>query len=288
VIAIQDARVAIVGLGLMGGSLAAALKSRDACREVFGITRRAETAALALELGLVHRASTELAAGIAQADIVVLATPVRTIIELLPQVGRLAKPGCLVLDTGSTKAAILQAMSDLPRHVHPVGGHPMCGKETSGLLAAEPDLYQGKLFVLTPLDRSGPAALSLARELLRSIGARPVEMEAERHDRLVAAISHLPYLAACALLGTAEALAQEEENLWQLAATGFRDTSRLAASDVNMMLDILLTNREAVAEQLGSYEAQLHNLARLVETADETGLRTALHHISACRRGVFT
>ena len=285
--AMQDARVAIVGLGLMGGSLAGALKTRDACREVFGITRRAETAELALELGLVHRASTELASGIAQADIVVLATPVRTIIELLPQVGRLAKSGCLVMDTGSTKAAILQAMSDLPRHVHPVGGHPMCGKETSGLTVAEPDLYQGKLFVLTPLDRSGAEALSLAKELVRSIGARPLELEAERHDRLVAAISHLPYLVACALVGSAEALAQEQENLWQLAATGFLDTSRLAASDVNMMLDILLTNRGPVLEQLGSYEAQLHNLARLVETADEKGLRTALHRISACRRGVF-
>jgi prephenate dehydrogenase len=285
---IQDARVTIVGLGLMGGSLAGALKANQACQEVIGVARRAETAAFAMEHGLVDRASTGLATEVAVADVVVLATPVRAIIELLPQVGQLAKPGCLVMDLGSTKAAIVEAMSALPERVQPVGGHPMCGKETSGLAAAEPSLYQGRVFVLTPLDRTDMGALDLARALVKVIGARPVVMGADRHDRLVATVSHLPYLVACGLVTTAEELAREEEELWQLAASGFRDTSRLAASGVNMMLDILLTNQEAVLEALGTCEVQLRNLARLIETGDEKGLQTTLHVIRTRRRAMFT
>jgi len=288
VTAIQDTRIAIVGLGLMGGSLAGALKANHACREVIGVARRAETTALALRRGLVDRASTELAMAVVQADVVVLATPVRAIIELLPQVGRLVKPGCLVMDLGSTKAAIVQAMSTLPEHVQPLGGHPMCGKEASGLAAAQPDLYRGRVFVLTPLDRTDAGVLSLARELVEAIGARPLLLAAERHDQLVAATSHLPYLLACGLVRTAEDLAQDEEVLWQLTASGFRDTSRLAASDVSMMLDILLTNRDAVLEVLGTCEAHLRNLARLIKSGDEEGLQTALHAIAVRRRAAFT
>jgi prephenate dehydrogenase len=285
---IQDTQVTIVGLGLMGGSLAGALKAKGACQEVIGVARRAETTALAVERGLVDRASTGLAPAVAEADAVVLATPVRAIIELLPQVGQLVKPGCLVMDLGSTKSAIVEAMSALPEHVQPVGGHPMCGKETSGLAAAEPNLYQGRVFVLTPLDRTDTGALDLARELVEVIGARPLVMGAERHDRLVAAVSHLPYLMACGLVRTAEELAREEEDLWQLAASGFRDSSRLAASGEDMMLDILLTNREAVLEALGTYEVQLRNLARFLETGDEKGLQGALHAIRMRRRAILT
>lgn len=285
---IQDARVTIVGLGLMGGSLAGALKANQVCQEVIGVARRAETAALAVERGLVDRASTGLATAVAEADVVILATPVRAIIELLPQLGQMVKPGCLVMDLGSAKAAIVKAMSTLPEHVQAVGGHPMCGKETSGLAAAEPNLYEGCVFVLTPLHRTATGALDLAQGLVEAIGARPMVMGAERHDRLVAAVSHLPYLMACGLVRAAEELARDEEDLWQLGASGFRDASRLAASDVDMMLDILLTNQEAVLEALATYEAHLRNLARFLETSDEEGLRTALDAIRMRRRATFT
>jgi len=283
---IQDKRVAIVGLGLMGGSLAAALKTSHACQEVIGVARRSETIALALERGLVDRGTTDPSA-VDEADVVVLAIPVRAIIEILPQVGQLVKPGCLVMDLGSTKASIVKTMAALPEHVQPVGGHPMCGKETAGLEAAESKLYQGKAFVLTPLQRTSAEALRLARELVEATGAYPLVLGAERHDRLVAATSHLPYLCACGLVKTVEELAQGDEAIWQLTASGFRDASRLAASDVTLMADILLTNREAVIEALNTCQAQLHDLANFLLGGDEEGLRTALDASRQRRRWVF-
>ena len=283
---LQTKRVAIVGLGLMGGSLAASLKASHTCREVIGIARRSETTTLALKRDMVDRATTDLSA-VAIADIVILATPVRAIIEILPQVGQIAKPGCLIMDLGSTKTSIIRAMEDLPGHVQPVGGHPMCGKETSGLEAAEPELYQGQTFVLTPIQRTSVEALGLARELVEATGAHPLLLEAERHDRLVAATSHLPYLCACGLVKTAEELAQGDEAIWQLTASGFRDASRLAASDVALMADILLTNRAAVIEALNTCQAQLHDLANFLLGGDEEGLRSTLAASRERRRRVF-
>jgi prephenate dehydrogenase len=182
----------------------------------------------------------------------------------------------VLMDLGSTKAHIVARMAALPDHVQPLGGHPMCGKEVSGIEAADPALYRGHTFVLTPLPRTSEAALAQGHALVEAAGGRPLILPPERHDRLVAAVSHLPYLLACGLVGTAEAMASADPLVWDVAASGFRDTSRLAASDVTMMLDILLTNREPVLEALGNCSAWLDDLARLVEGKDEEGLRSAL------------
>jgi prephenate dehydrogenase len=284
---LKDARVAIVGLGLMGGSLAGALKKRNACREVRGVARREETIEEAMRRGFIDGGTCDLADGVEQADLIVLATPVRTILELIPQVGSLAPAGCLLMDLGSTKARIVQAMEALPPHVQAVGGHPMCGKEASGLGAAETDLYEGATFVLTPSQRVSSEALALAQELIEAVGARPLLMDAERHDRLVAAISHLPYLLSVGLVATAEGVAADDELVWELAASGFRDTSRLAASDVTMMLDILLTNRQAVGETLSRFTHQLNAIAHLLEADDEEGLRSLMEQVRKRRGGMF-
>jgi prephenate dehydrogenase len=217
-----------------------------------------------------------LAAGLRSADVVVLAAPVRTILRLLDEIGPLLQAGCLVMDLGSTKAQIVAKMDNLPGHVQPLGGHPMCGRETSGIEAADAALYEGHTFVLTPLPRTAAEALALGSQLVEAVGARPLLMEPDDHDRLVATISHLPYLLACALAGTAEEAASSDSRVWDLAASGFRDTSRLSASNVTMMLDILLTNREAVLGALNDCDAHMHALARLLEAGDEEGLRTML------------
>jgi len=274
---LSESHVAIVGLGLMGGSLAGALRGR--CRTVIGIARRTETIEEGVSRGLVDRGTTDLASGIHQADVVVLATPVRVILRLVDEIGPLLPEGCLLLDVGSTKAQIAARMAALPEHVQPLGGHPMCGKETSGIGVAEPTLYQGRTFVLTPLPRTSDAALALGRELVEAAGARPLILDPGRHDRVVATISHLPYLLSCALVGAAEETAARDPTVWDVAASGFRDTSRLAASDVTMMLDILLTNRAAVLEALDIYTGQLRHLTRLVESGDEDGLRSTLSAI---------
>ncbi|MFQ6058010.1 MAG: prephenate dehydrogenase [Anaerolineae bacterium] len=283
----RDAQVTIIGLGLMGGSLGLALRRRRACRQVWGVARRPASVRKALEMGAIDSGTLDLAEGVADADIVVLATPVRTIIELIPRLGPLLAANCLLTDVGSTKAAIVEAMEDLPPHVQPLGGHPMCGKEAAGLEAAEANLYEGAVWALTPLSRTSPRAREMGQALARAVGARPLVLDPQRHDRLVAAISHLPYLLAVALVGLAEEVAAEDELLWTLAASGFRDTSRLAASEATMMLDILLTNRGHVAEMIQRFGQRLEGLAALLEGRDQGRLRQLLERARQRRGGMF-
>jgi len=281
---LSEARVAIAGLGLMGGSLAAALRTRHACGRVVGIARRQETANRALARGYVDEATTDLAAGVAGADIVVLAMPVRAILTAVQQIGPQLAPGSLLIDLGSTKAHIAQAMAALPAHVHVCPAHPMCGKEVAGLDAADPDLYAGRVFVISPLARTRPEALRRCEELVRAIGARPLRLDPARHDRLVAVTSHLPYLLALALVSVAEDAATTEPLLWDLAASGFRDTSRLAASDVTMMLDVLLTNPTAIAGALARCRRQLEQVEGFLQAGDEAGLREMMEAAASRRR----
>ena len=282
---LADIRVTIVGLGLMGGSLAGALRGQ--CRAVVGVARRAETIETALERGLVDRGTTGLANGVREADVVILATPVRLILRLLAEIGPLLPEDCLLMDLGSTKAHIVAEMARLPDHVQPLVGHPMCGKEVSGIEAADPTIYHGRTFILTPLPRTSEAALALGRELAEAVGAHPLVLEPERQDVLVATVSHLPYLLACALVATADATTSADPAAWEIVAGGFRDTSRVAGSDVTMMVDILLTNREEVLKAVEAYQAQLGGLARLVEAGDEEELRTVLSVIREERLRMF-
>jgi prephenate dehydrogenase len=282
---VADARVAIVGLGLMGGSLAGALRGR--CRAVLGVARRAETIETALARGLVNRGTTDLASGVRDADVVILATPVLAILHLLDEIGPLLATDCLLMDMGSTKAQVVRRMAGLPDHVQPLGGHPLCGREVSGIGAADPALYRGNTFVLTPLARTSEAALALGIALVEAIGAAALVLDPERHDHLLATVSHLPYVVACALIGAGQAAASTDSAVWETAASGFRDTSRLASSDVTMMLDTLLTNQEAVLASLDAYQVQLRELAHLLRSADEESLRSALASTRDQRNRVF-
>jgi len=278
---LADATVAIVGLGLMGGSLAAALSARHACNRVVGVARRRVTCETARELRFIDRGTCDLAEGVAEADIVVLAMPVGEILATVPLLGPLLKPGCLVTDVGSTKHAICAALDALPAALQAVGGHPMCGKETSGLSVAEPTLYEGRVYVLCPLARTSPGALGLARSLVEAVGARPVLLEAERHDHAVAAISHLPYTLAVALVNAVSALAASDPACLELAAGGYRDSTRLASSDLQMMRDILMTNREPLLEALHGAQVELGRLEDALcrgDTAALVALLQAAHN----------
>lgn len=273
---IAEARIAIVGLGLMGGSLAAALSAHAGCRHVVGVARRSSTVSTAEALRFVERGYTDLAEGVRDADLVVLATPVRDILAKIGSIGPLLKPGCVVMDVGSTKTAICSAMESMPSHVQPLGGHPMCGKETSGLEMADPRLFRDRVFVLCPMERTGSQALDLGQALVEAIGARPMLLDPERHDRLVATTSHLPYLLAVALMRAADRRASEDPLVWRLAASGFRDTSRLAGGDTTMMLDILLTNKGPLLEALLAAQGELSALAGWLGDQDSAALKSAL------------
>ena len=282
---LQDCQVAIVGLGLMGGSLAGALRGK--CRAVVGVARCDANVTEASRLGLIDWGTTDLAEGMGQADVVVLATPVRVIMRQLAEIGPLLPEGCLLMDLGSTKARIVQEMAHLPPHVQPLGGHPMCGKETSGIEVADAALYQGCTFILCPLPRTLESSLSLGRDMAEAAGAHPLVLDGQRQDFLVGTVSHLPYLIACALVATADATTSADAAAWEIVAGGYRDTSRVAGSDVTMMLDILLTNRDEVLKAVGVYQAKLAGLARSLEDGDEGRLRDALSTIRQKRMEMF-
>ncbi len=280
-----DATVSVVGLGLMGGSLAGSLRGR--CRTVIGVDRDRRVTDAALEQGFVDQVSPILEEAAATSDIIILATPVRTILRLLGEIGPWLRSGALVMDLGSTKAEILAAMEALPAHVQPLGGHPMCGKEISGIGAADVGLFRGRTFILSPLSRTSTGALRLGEELVRAVGATPLVIDGERQDYLVGTLSHLPYLLACALVSTADATTSSDPLAWQIVAGGFRDTSRVAGSDVTMMVDILTTNREEVVRAARRCEAQLGRLIRLVEEGDEVQLRETLAYLRETRKEMF-
>jgi prephenate dehydrogenase len=278
--------VAIAGLGLMGGSLALALQGQ--VREVVGVARRRETLEQARRMGAIDRGETELA-GAAGADVIVLATPVSVILRQLEEVGQLARegrlrPGAVVVDMGSTKRTICRAMAELPEDIEPLGGHPMCGKEVSGLEVAEAGLYRQKPFAICPLARTAPGAVALVGALASAIGARPLLIDPVRHDWLVAGISHLPYAVALALFATADGAGRTDEMAWQLAASGFRSATRLAGSDDKMMADILLSNADAVLHQIEAFQANLSEIARLVQKGDEESLRLAAGTVRELRQ----
>ena len=281
---LSEATVAIVGLGLMGGSLAMSLRGQ--CARLVGVARSEAAAQAALKAGVVD-AVRSLEEATREADIVVLATPVRHITATIPEAAALMRPGAVLIDLGSTKAGVVGVMNSIPEEwgVAAIGGHPMCGKEVGGLESADGTLFRGATFVLTPTLRTTDEALRLARELVAAVGAGAVVLGAEQHDRAVAVISHLPYLLASALVQTEAQASECDPITGTLAASGFRDTSRLAASQTEMMLDILLTNRQGVEATLDLFEGQLGRARALL--ADFDGLKEWMEAAQKRRREMF-
>jgi prephenate dehydrogenase len=273
----------IVGLGLMGASLALAVRGKYG--RITAVTRRQQTADEALQRSFVDAASTDFNA-IHEADIVVLAAPVRTIIQQLKQIQKESDTSFIVTDLGSTKTEIVKAMDALPANIRAVGSHPMCGKEITGLDAADATLYQNKTWVLTRTQRTDDESFAKIKALAEHAGANTIELDAQRHDQLVAWISHLPYAVSGALMSTVDAASVNDDAVYRVAASGFRDTTRIAGSDVNMMLDILLTNRDAVLNSVRDFQFTLDQFTAMLERNDEAGLRAYLD-LAAKARGNY-
>lgn len=275
-------RLAVVGLGLLGGSVAKAARERALAREVVAVGRRMESLAGARQDGVVDHASTNLEEGVAGADVVVLATPVATLEALIPQVWRVAGDDTLVTDVGSTKASIVRCAGSLvaDRPLGFVGSHPMAGSELSGFRAARADLFQGALVIVTPTEWTDPSALKRVSEFWEALGARVTSMDPDEHDRAVAAVSHLPHLVAYALV---EAVVRVGPSSFGVAGRGFKDTTRIAASDARVWREIFLSNRAALDEVLGAFRASLAELEKLVLTEDGPALEQALGRIRQTR-----
>lgn len=277
-------RIAIVGVGLIGGSLGLAWRQRRAAATVAGVDVSPETLRRAVEIGAIDEGTTDLARGVRGAEVVVLATPVGVTLELAPALAAVLAPGTLVMDVGSTKAAVCRRMAAvLPPEVHFVGGHPMAGSEQQGIEAADPYLFQNAVFVLTPGD-APEAAVAEAAALVGLTGAQVALMDPELHDRAVAAVSHLPQLVAVALLEAAAAAEAATPGVLSLAAGGFRDTTRIAASPPAMWVDILTSNREPVLAMLAAFRAALEELAAAVRGGEKERLAAALERARAVRQ----
>jgi prephenate dehydrogenase len=266
-------RLIIVGLGLMGGSLARGVQSADF--PVIGVDSDPATRDAALAAGVVSAAFPALEhAAVQPDDLVVLALPAQAIIATLAHLPRSVPDGCLLLDLGSTKQAICRAMSELPGWFEALGGHPMCGRETSGFASASADLYRNQTFLLTPTVRTTPRLRQRCLDLIALIGARPLIIPPEQHDRLVALVSHLPWALSALLTQQAAETAADNPALWQISASGFRDMSRLSGSGPEMMRDILLTNRVAVRRELARFIAAAQAFDQWLESADADALHS--------------
>jgi prephenate dehydrogenase len=276
-------RLAIVGVGLLGGSVAKAVRAQGLAREIVGVGRDPARLAPAVSEGVLDRATTDVAAGVAGADRVLLAAPVLANEGLLARVWPAAAAGALLTDVGSTKRGIVAAAERLivaRSEVHFVGSHPMAGSEKSGYAVARPDLFRGATVVVTPTETTPAAAAKGVGEFWAALGARVVVLDPDTHDRAVAAISHLPHVAAWALV---DAVARFEPGALQIAARGFKDTTRIAASDPDVWREILVDNRAALRASLTAFRTALDELERLVMADDGAALTAFLARVKAMR-----
>lgn len=279
-------RVAIVGVGLIGGSLGMALCARGLAGEVVGAGSRPENLRLAVEMGAVHRFAESPAEGVAGADLVVIATPVSATIPVLKEILPSLKPGAVVTDVGSTKAAIVhRAEKLLPPGISFVGGHPMAGSEQAGVRGADPYLFENAFYLVTPTAATPPPAVETVKKLAGGVGAKVVEMEPERHDLAVAAVSHLPHLLAVTLVNTVAGMPERDQVL-PLAAGGFRDTTRIAAGSPVMWRDIFTANRDQVLEMVRRFRTELDFLQRIIEQEDGEAIQDNLERAREVRSGL--
>ncbi len=277
-------RIAIIGLGLIGGSLALALKRSVASEaEIVGFSRRSETVTRAKERGVVDRAAGDMASAVEGADLVIIATPVMTIRAVLERISGYVSSECVVTDTGSTKAKVMRwAEEYLPRDTSFIGGHPMAGKETSGINESDPDLFQGCVYCLSPAPNATPGAVQTLETLVKSIGAVPFFIDPDEHDKLVAGVSHLPMLLSAAFVSSTMGSSSWPE-MAKLAAGGYRDLSRLASGNPEVNRDICLSNREEIIRWIDRYLDELKEYRRLIE-ADGEGLRDAIARAQEARQ----
>ncbi|MEE4252438.1 MAG: prephenate dehydrogenase/arogenate dehydrogenase family protein [Desulfuromusa sp.] len=248
-------RLAIIGVGLIGGSLALALKQAGAVGEVIGCGRGKPNLEKALELGIIDSYYRDPLEAVQGADVVFLATPVKTLASVTQCCLPGLKPGAIITDGGSVKGDVVKAIEPLlPKGIHFVPGHPIAGTENSGAEAAFSSLYNGKRCILTPTENTDSRALELIKQMWIAAGSDVVQMSLEKHDKILAAISHLPHMVAYSLVNAVGSYDHYEENILEYSAGGFRDFTRIASSDPTMWRDIAETNREALLEMMEQFE----------------------------------
>ncbi len=281
-------RLAIIGVGLIGGSLVRALREAGVVKSVVGIGRSRPNLEEALSLGICDEITQDPVEGVRGADVVFISVPVCAIPGVVAGIARSLAPGCIVTDGGSVKSAIVSECEALmPSGCFFVGGHPIAGTEHTGAAASFATLYRGRRCILTPTERTDVAALERVASMWRLAGADVCFMEPGHHDRIFAEISHLPHMAAYALVHAVGTADVEGENVLSYTAGGFRDFTRIASSDPAMWRDIALMNRNALLQSIDGFSASLTELRRRIEAGDGAGLSTFFTTAKQFRDGII-
>jgi cyclohexadieny/prephenate dehydrogenase len=282
-------RVALIGLGLIASSMAHAMKAQGLVGEVVGHAKSAESRAVALEIGFVDRACETAAEAVAGADLVVLAVPVGAMGAIAAEIGPHLAPGATVTDVGSVKQAVIEAVAPhIADGVHFIPGHPIAGTEHSGPRSGFATLFVNRWWLLTPVPGTDPEATRRLRQLCEGIGAKVDEMDAAHHDLVLAVTSHTPHLIAYTMVGVADDLRRvTDSEVIQYSAAGFRDFTRIAASDPTMWRDVFLTNKDATLEILGRFTEELFALQRAIRLGDGAHLHAYFTRTRAIRRGII-
>jgi cyclohexadieny/prephenate dehydrogenase len=281
-------RVALIGVGLIGSSLARAIKRHGLAREIVGHARSLETRETALRLGFIDRAEATAAAAVEGADLVVIAVPVGATGTIAQEIGPALAEGAIVTDVGSVKQAVVEAAAPyIPEGVHFVPAHPVAGTEESGPEAGFAELFEGRWCIITPPPGSDPEAVARVESLWRAVGSEVDHMDPRHHDMVLAITSHLPHLIAYTIVGTATDLENHlQREVIKFAAGGFRDFTRIAASDPVMWRDVFLANKDAVLEMLGRFDEDLTALQRAIRYGDGAALEEIFSRTREIRRSI--
>ena len=281
-------RVALIGLGLIASSMAHAMRVGGLAGEIVGFAKSAETRAVAKEL-FCDRVTDSAAEAVREADLVVLAVPVGAMEAIAAEIAPHLKPGATVADVGSVKQAVVDAVSPhIPAGVQFIPGHPLAGTEYSGPRSGFATLFQNRWWLLTPLPDTDPAAIGRLRGLLEALGANVDVMDVEHHDLVLAVVSHVPHAIAYTMVGVADHMRRvSQSEVIKYSASGFRDFTRIAASDPVMWRDVFLTNKEAVLDILGRFAEELFVLQRAIRMGDGDHLHAYFTRTRAIRRGII-
>lgn len=282
-------KVALIGLGLIAGSMALAMRRAGLVGEITGSARTAETRAKAAEIGLVDQVFASAAEAVVGADLVVLCVPVGAMGAVAAEIAPHLKAGATVSDVGSVKRAVIEAVGPhMPQGVHFIPAHPLAGTEKSGPEAGFAELFEGRWCLIVPQDESDEAATARLEALWQGMGAKTDRMEADHHDLVLAVTSHAPHLIAYTMVGVADDLSRvTDTEVVNYSAAGFRDFTRIAASDPTMWRDVFLNNKDATLEILGRFTEELFALQRAIRTGDGDHLFNYFTRTRAIRRGII-
>ncbi|HEX2147846.1 MAG TPA: prephenate/arogenate dehydrogenase family protein [Pseudorhizobium sp.] len=282
-------RIALIGIGLIGSSIARDVKARGLAKEIVVCSRSADTLIRAQELELGTSYVASAAEAVRDADLVVVSVPVGASEEVAKQIAPTLKQGAIVTDVGSTKASVIAQMAPhMPENVHFIPGHPLAGTEKSGPDAGFAGLFQGRWCIFTPLPGTDPKALDKLKSFWTALGSRIDEMDPQHHDKVLAIVSHLPHIIAYNIVGTADDLeAVTESEVIKYSASGFRDFTRLAASDPTMWRDVCLHNKDAILEMLARFSEDLAYLQRAIRWGEGDKLFELFTRTRAVRRSII-